>query len=380
MQPTDDSLHLGQLPGRADASGSRSRSDHDALYCVVDLHALTVNPDPAVLRERTRRHRRPVPRGRGRPRAVDRCSSSRTSREHAELAWLLSLPDRLRRGRPHDPVQGQVGASRAPTGTDGGPVHLPRAHGRRHPALRHRLVPVGEDQRQHLELYARPRAAASTRASARAPPSSPSRTSSRPSAKIYDLQEPTAKMSKSIVERQGHHRAARGPEGGRQEHQVRRTDSESDVRYDPAAKPGVSNLLTIFSAVTGRGVDEIAADYDGQGLRPPQGGPGRRASSRSSSRSRHGRRPTCRTRRSSTRCWPTAPSARGTSPARCSTASTNASACCREAPGEPPRPRACPGADRRRHRGARALRRGAPGAPGDATATPWRTRSRRTSP
>jgi tryptophanyl-tRNA synthetase len=125
------------------------------------------------------------------------------------------------------------------------------------------LVPVGEDQRQHLELSRN----LAERLNARYGEGTavvPDAHIVRTVAKIYDLQEPTAKMIKSS--------------GGRgvlwllddlrvtaKKIRSAATDSETEIRFDPANKPGISNLLTIFSALTGRDTADIAAEYDGQG-------------------------------------------------------------------------------------------------------------------
>ena len=200
MQPTHDSLHLGNYLG-ALVQWVGLQETHDAFYCVVDLHAITVEvgaggaarADPASP-PRSTSPAGSTPSG-------PRSSCRATSPQHAELAWVLGVHHRLRRGRPDDAVQGQVRAERR-RGHHRRPVHLPGPHGGRHPALRRRPVPVGEDQRQHLELT-RDLAAAVQQPLRRDASSCPSRTSSRRRAKIHDLQDPTAKMSKSSASRAG---------------------------------------------------------------------------------------------------------------------------------------------------------------------------------
>jgi tryptophanyl-tRNA synthetase len=126
------------------------------------------------------------------------------------------------------------------------------------------LVPVGEDQRQHLELTRD----LAERLNARFGAGTavvPEAHIVKAVAKIYDLQEPTAKMSKSDAGGKGVVWLLEDPRKAVKAIKSAATDSETVVRYDPVNKPGVSNLLTIFSAVTGRGVDDIAADYEGKG-------------------------------------------------------------------------------------------------------------------
>ena len=126
------------------------------------------------------------------------------------------------------------------------------------------LVPVGEDQRQHLELTRD----LAERLNARFGDGTavvPEAHIVRSVAKIYDLQEPTAKMSKSSSNGKGVIWLLEDPKVAAKRIRSAATDSDAEIRYDPVAKPGVSNLLTIYSALTGRDVEAIAAEYDGQG-------------------------------------------------------------------------------------------------------------------
>jgi tryptophanyl-tRNA synthetase len=123
-------------------------------------------------------------------------------------------------------------------------------------------VPVGEDQRQHLELtrdlaqrFNSRYGATFTVPAAFIPPAA---------AKILDLQDPTAKMSKSLGEA-GTINLLDDPSVSRRKIMRAVTDAETEVRYDPAAKPGVSNLLTILGAVTDRTPSDAAGDFAGQG-------------------------------------------------------------------------------------------------------------------
>ena len=98
-------------------------------------------------------------------------------------------------------------------------------------------------------------------------------------AKIYDLQNPTAKMSKSAESPAGLINLLDDPKVTAKRIKSAVTDAETEIRFDREAKPGVSNLLTIYSALTGQGLDAARGRVRGQDVRPPQGGPGRPSSS-----------------------------------------------------------------------------------------------------
>ncbi|WP_083259556.1 tryptophan--tRNA ligase [Cellulosimicrobium cellulans] len=261
MQPTEDSLQLGNYIG-ALSQWVALQDSYDALYCVVDLHALTVNPDPSRLRERTRRTAAQYLAGGVDPERSALFVQSHVP-QHAELSWVLSCQT----GFGEAGRMTQFKDKSAKQGTEGTTVGLFT-----YPVLMAAdillydaaLVPVGEDQRQHLELARN----LAERLNARFGDGTavvPEPHIVRSVAKIYDLQEPTAKMSKSSSGGKGVVWLLEDPKVAAKRIRSAATDSETEVRYDPVAKPGVSNLLTIFSALTGRDVDAIAAEYDGQG-------------------------------------------------------------------------------------------------------------------
>ncbi|XXM85130.1 tryptophan--tRNA ligase [Cellulosimicrobium sp. PMB13] len=261
MQPTEDSLQLGNYIG-ALTQWVALQDSYDALYCVVDLHALTVNPDPARLRERTRRTAAQYLAGGVDP---DRSALFVQSHvpQHAELSWVLSCQTgfgeagRMTQFKDKSAKQGAEGTT---VGLFTYPV-LMAADILLYDAA---LVPVGEDQRQHLEL-ARNLAERLNARFGEGTAVVPEPHIVRSVAKIYDLQEPTAKMSKSSSNGKGVIWLLEDPKVAAKRIRSAATDSENEIRYDPAAKPGVSNLLTIFSALTGRDVEAIAAEYDGRG-------------------------------------------------------------------------------------------------------------------
>ena len=261
MQPTEDSLQLGNYIG-ALTQWVALQDSYDALYCVVDLHALTVNPDPARLRERTRRTAAQYLAGGVDPERSALFVQSHVP-QHAELSWVLSCQT----GFGEAGRMTQFKDKSAKQGTEGTTVGLFT-----YPVLMAAdillydaaLVPVGEDQRQHLELARN----LAERLNARFGDGTavvPEAHIVKSVAKIFDLQEPTAKMSKSSSGGKGVIWLLEDPKVAAKRIRSAATDSETEVRYDPVAKPGVSNLLTIFSALTGRDVESIAAEYDGRG-------------------------------------------------------------------------------------------------------------------
>ncbi|HMO12361.1 MAG TPA: tryptophan--tRNA ligase [Actinotalea sp.] len=260
MQPTADSLHLGNYLG-ALVQWVALQDSHDAIYCVVDLHALTVSPDPAVLRERSRRTAAQYLAAGIDPARSILFVQSHVA-EHAQLAWILSCQtgfgEASRMTQFKDKTARQ-GAEQATVGLFTYPV-LMAADILLYGAA---VVPVGEDQRQHLEI---------TRDLAQRFNSRYGETFVVPephivkaTAKIYDLQDPTAKMGKSTSTAGGLVDLLADPAVVAKRIRSAVTDPEREIRFDPQAKPGVSNLLTIHSALSGRSVEDLVVDYRGRG-------------------------------------------------------------------------------------------------------------------
>ncbi|WP_369051912.1 tryptophan--tRNA ligase [Kineococcus terrestris] len=260
MQPTSDSLHLGNYLG-ALTQWVALQQTHEALYCVVDLHALTVGPDPAALRERTRRTAAQYLAAGVDPERSALFVQSHVP-AHAQLAWVLSCltgfgeAGRMTQFKDKAARQGTEGAS---VGLFTYPV-LMAADILLYQAAE---VPVGEDQRQHLEL---------TRDLAQRFNSRYGDTFVVPepyilkeTAKIYDLQEPGAKMSKTSSSPNGIVDVMDEPRVTAKKIRSAVTDTGREVRYDPVEKAGVSNLLTIHSALSGRSVADLEADFAGRG-------------------------------------------------------------------------------------------------------------------
>ncbi|BBX18348.1 tryptophan--tRNA ligase [Mycolicibacterium duvalii] len=259
-QPTSDSLHLGNALG-AVAQWVELQNSNDAYFCVVDLHAITVAQDPETLRKRTlATAAQYLALGVDPARATVFVQSHVPA--HAELAWVLGcftgFGQASRMTQFKDKSQRQ-GADSTTVGLFTYPVLMAAD------VLLYdtELVPVGEDQRQHLEL-ARDVA---QRVNARFPDTFvvPEPMIPKATAKIYDLADPTAKMSKSAATDAGLISLLDDPAKTAKKIRSAVTDSEREIRFDPDAKPGVSNLLTIQSAVTGREVDALVDAYQGRG-------------------------------------------------------------------------------------------------------------------
>lgn len=260
VQPTSDSLHLGNALG-AVTQWAPLQDEYEAFFCVVDLHAITVPQDPAALRRRTL-----VTAAQYLALGIDPARSTIFVQSHVpahtQLAWVLGCftgfgqASRMTQFKDKSTRQG---AESTTVGLFTYPV-LQAADVLAYDA---ELVPVGEDQRQHLEL-ARDVA---QRFNARFPDTLvvPDLLIPKATAKIYDLADPTAKMSKSAATDAGLIALLDDPAKTAKKIRSAVTDSEREIRFDREAKPGVSNLLTIQAAVTGADLDKLVEAYAGCG-------------------------------------------------------------------------------------------------------------------
>jgi tryptophanyl-tRNA synthetase len=260
IQPTADSFHLGNYLG-ALRQWVALQDSHDAFYCVVDLHAITVPHDPALLRRRTQVAAAQLF---GAGLDPDRCTVFVQSHvpAHSQLAWVLSCLTGF--GEASRMVQFKDKSLKS--GSDQASVGLftyPVLQAADILLYQTDQVPVGEDQRQHLEL---------TRDLAQRFNHRFGETFVIPGpyivsdvAKIADLQDPAVKMSKSASAPQGIIDVLEDPSSIRRKIAKAVTDMGSEVRADEAAKPGVTNLLRIYAALTGAGVAELEQRYAGAG-------------------------------------------------------------------------------------------------------------------
>src|ERR1700741_2914060 len=264
VQPTSDSLHLGNALG-AITQWVALQDDHpdeyDSFFCVVDLHAITVAQEPDALRRRTL-----VTAAQYLALGIDPGRSTVFVQSqvaaHTQLAWVLGCFTGF--GQASRMTQFKDKSTRQ--GSDATTVGLftyPVLQAADVLAYDTNLVPVGEDQRQHLEL-ARDVA---QRFNSRLPDTFvvPDVLIPKAPAKIYDLQDPTSKMSKSAGTDAGLINLLDDPALSAKKIRSAVTDSEREIRFDTDAKAGVSNLLSIQSAVTGVGIDKLVEGYAGRG-------------------------------------------------------------------------------------------------------------------
>ncbi|MFL6145844.1 MAG: tryptophan--tRNA ligase [Labedaea sp.] len=260
IQPTSQSFHLGNYLG-ALRQWVALQETHDAFYFVADLHALTVEHDPAVLSARTRASV-------GQKHAVgldpERATLFVQSQlpEHAELGWVMQCLT----GYGEASRMVQFKDKSAKQGTDRVSVGLfsyPSLQAADILLYRPEYVPVGEDQRQHLELTRDLAQRFNSRFGKVFVPPEPYILKN--AAKIYDLQEPGAKMSKSASSPAGIIDLLDEPKASAKKIRSAVTDTGREIVYDPRNKPGVSNLLVIFSALADRTVADLERDYQGRG-------------------------------------------------------------------------------------------------------------------
>jgi tryptophanyl-tRNA synthetase len=260
IQPTADSFHFGNYLG-ALRQWVALQDDHEPFFFIADLHAITVEQDPKQLHERTlRAAAQLIAMGIDPERSSIFIQSQVPA--HAQLAWVLQCLTgfgEARRMTQFKDKSAKSGEGAASVGLFTYPV-LQAADIL---LYRPQYVPVGEDQRQHLEL---------TRDLAQRFNHRYKKTFRLPepyilkeTAKITDLQEPTAKMSKSASSPAGIVEMLDDPKVSAKKIRSAVTDSGAEVRHDPEGKPGISNLLTIYSALTGRTVEDLEKEYDGRG-------------------------------------------------------------------------------------------------------------------
>jgi tryptophanyl-tRNA synthetase len=259
MQPTADSLHLGNYLG-ALANWVSLQETHEAIYCVVDLHAITLPQDPTMLRHRSR-----VTAAQFIAAGIDPARSivfvQSHVAEHAQLSWVLQCITGF--GEASRMTQFKDKAARdsaesASVGLFTYPV-LQAADITLYDAER---VPVGEDQRQHLELTRDLAQRFNSRFGTSLVVPEPHIVKS--TAKIADLQHPDKKMSKSLGG-SGCLELLDPVKVSTKKIRSAVTDTGREVVFDPEGKPGVSNLLTILSALSGTALPALEQRFAGAG-------------------------------------------------------------------------------------------------------------------
>jgi tryptophanyl-tRNA synthetase len=257
IQPTAESFHFGNYLG-AIRHWVALQDTHDAFYCVVDLHAIVLDYDASELPQRTRFAAAQLLAAGLDP---DRCTLFVQSQvpEHPQLAWVLGCLTGF--GEAGRMTQFKDKASRAER-VSVGLFTYPVLQAADILLYQANQVPVGEDQRQHLELTRDLAHRFNTRYGETFTVPEPYIV--REAARITDLQDPTAKMSKSLPGA-GLLELLEPEPAMRKKIRSAVTDTEREIRYDPDRKPGVSNLLVMFSALSGRTVPELEAGYAGRG-------------------------------------------------------------------------------------------------------------------
>jgi tryptophanyl-tRNA synthetase len=231
IQPTADSFHFGNYLG-AVRQWVALQDDHDAFYCVVDLHAITVEYEPKQLRERTRRSAAQLLAAGIDPQRSTLFVQSHVP-EHAQLAWVLGCLTgfgEASRMTQFKDKSAKGGADRATVGLFTYPILQA--------ADIHRFGKTFRLPEPYIV---------------------------KETAKISDLQDPTAKMSKSGSSPAGIIDLLDDPKVSAKKIRSAVTDSGRDVVFDPENKAGVANLLTIYSALTGRKISELEDEYAGRG-------------------------------------------------------------------------------------------------------------------
>ncbi|MEY2915943.1 MAG: tryptophan--tRNA ligase [Actinomycetota bacterium] len=260
MQPSAGSLHLGNYLG-ALVNWTKMQDDYNAYYCVVDLHAITVPQDPAELRANTRRTAAQYLAA-----GIDHNKSALFIQSHvpahAQLAWVLNTitgmgeAGRMTQFKDKTQKNGQDSASV-------GLFTYPILQAADILLYQPKAVPVGEDQRQHLELTRD----LAMRFNSRFGDTFviPEAHILKETAKIYDLQNPEAKMSKSAADPKGLINLMDDDNVITKKVKSAVTDTEGSIRFDRETKPGVSNLLGIFSLITGETIPALEQRFEGQG-------------------------------------------------------------------------------------------------------------------
>lgn len=257
IQPTGD-VHLGNYVG-AIRHWVTDQHNHEALYCVVDLHSLSEPRPPAEVRSKTCEVAAILLASGLDP---DVCTLFVQSHvpEHTELYWLLSCVATVGELRRMTQFKSRSEESESVTaGLFGYPV-LQAADILLYDADR---VPVGSDQRQHLELCRDIANRFNTRYGRTF--TVPDAAVARVGAMVMDIQDPMKKMSKSRSSPQGRILLLEPPESLTRKIKRAVTDNETEVRYDPVDKPGVSNLLELLAVATGGSPTELAEKYTSYG-------------------------------------------------------------------------------------------------------------------
>ena len=260
IQPSGD-LTLGSYLGAIRNWGARAE-EFDCFYFMADMHSITARQNPADLRRRTLEQLAQYIACGLDPEKNTLFIQSHVH-QHAELGWVLNCYTMF--GELSRMTQFKDKSAKNAENINGGLFTYPALMAADILLYQPDYVPVGEDQKQHVEL---------TRDVAQRfngiygevfkipQPYIP-----KVGARVMSLSDPTSKMSKSDKDPNGSVYLLEKPEDilRKFKRAVTDCDTERCVRYDPVGKPGVANLMTIYSAVTGKSLEEVEAEFAGQG-------------------------------------------------------------------------------------------------------------------
>ena len=260
IQPTSDSFHLGNYLG-AVKQWVELQDSHDTFYCIVDLHALTVETDPALLRQRTLASAAQLLALGISPEKSTLFVQSQVP-QHNQLGWIMECMA----GFGEASRMTQFKDKSAKAGSDSARVGLftyPMLQAADILLYQADLVPVGEDQRQHIELTRDLAGRFNTRYGQTF--QLPEAYILKAGAKINDIQDPTSKMSKSSGSSAGVIEIMDTPEANLKKIKSAITDAGREVTFDQTEKPGISNLLTIHSSLSGTSIADLEKEFEGKG-------------------------------------------------------------------------------------------------------------------
>lgn len=257
VQPSGNT-HLGNYLG-AFRNWVRLQDDYDAIYCIVDLHAMTQDVDPAEL-QKARIETAKVLLALGIDPGRSLLYTQSQVPEHSELAWILGTMTPMgvlnRMTQFKDKTEKGIAAN---LGLYSYPVLMAADI-----LLYHaNLVPIGDDQRQHLEMTRDLAERFNNRFGEVFP--IPDGYVPDAAARVMSFTDPTSKMSKSDPQVKSRISIIDDPDVIRKRFRSAVTDSDPEIRYDVDAKPGISNLLDIMAACTGRSIDDIVDEYGDRG-------------------------------------------------------------------------------------------------------------------
>ncbi len=258
IQPTG-TFTLGNYIG-AVRNWAKLQDEFESLYMVADLHALTVRQVPADLRKNTREAAAMLLAAGIDPQQSILFVQSHVP-AHTQLGWVVTCNSQF--GELSRMTQFKDKSAKHPDNINGGLFTYPSLMAADILVYNADLVPVGQDQTQHLELA---RTVAQRFNNAYSPTFNlPEGYITKAGAKVMSLAEPTRKMSKSDPNVNSFILMTDDTDTIMRKFKRAVTDSEGTVRYDVAEKPGVSNLMTIYSVFTGKDYDAITAEFDGRG-------------------------------------------------------------------------------------------------------------------